>query len=165
MRKSMSPLTLLLAALSLPCLAAGPALADAAAAFTALDSAATKAAHELEADCLKDGMSDGKRKKGWKRSIAMGGGQWAFVVDGSKLACNHAALCGTGGCTTQIFSSASGTPKLIFDDQARGWKFVTPARGSPWLKLDMHGGFCGKTGMEVCNQRLDLENGKIVRVR
>lgn len=159
MGKSISPLTLLLAALVLPCLAAGPALAE-AAAFVALDKAATKAAHELEADCLKDG----KRKNGWKRSIALGGGQWAFVVDGSKLACNYAALCGTGGCTTRIFSSASGKPKLIFDDQARGWKFVTPATATPWLKLDMHGGFCGKTGMEACNQRLDLANGKMVRV-
>ena len=165
MRKSISPLAFLLAALALPWLAAPPALAEAATAFTSLDKAATKAADELEADCLKDGMSDGKRKSDWKRSIALGDGQWALVVDGSKLACNHAALCGTGGCTTQIFSSASGKPKLIFDDQARGWKFVTPATGTPWLKLDMHGGFCGKTGMEVCNQRLDLANGKMVRVR
>ena len=165
MRKSVSTLKFPLAALAMSCFAANPAHAAASTAFADGDKAAIQAAHGMETDCAKDGMAHGKRQKGWKSSVALGGGHWAFVVDGAKLACNYAALCGTGGCTTKVFSTAPGKPKLIFDDQARGWKFMTPATGRPWLKLDMHGGFCGKTGMEACNQKLDLESGQIKTTR
>ena len=165
MRKTVAPLRFLLAALALPLVATNPALAAASTAFETADKAATQAAQGLEAECAKGGMSHGKRQKGWKSSVALGDGHWAFVIDGAKLACNYAALCGTGGCTTKVFATAPGKPRLVFDDQARGWKIMTAATGRPWLKLDMHGGFCGKTGMEACNQRLDLESGQLTRIR
>jgi hypothetical protein len=134
--------------------------------FVAGEKLAIAAVRDMEAGCPKrPGTPAIKRGDGWKTSHAVGRDDWLFIVDGEKLECLTAAMCGTGGCALRVIAVMAGKPRTIFDEHARGWELIRPASGAPYVKLDMHGGVCGKAGFEECNQRLDLVTGKRSQIR
>jgi hypothetical protein len=134
--------------------------------FVAGEKQALAAVRQIEAGCPKRrGTPAVKRTDGWRTSHSIGSDDWLFVVDGEKLECLTAAMCGTGGCALHVISVIAGKPAVVFDEHARGWELIRPAGAAPYVKLDMHGGVCGKAGFEECNQRLDLKTGKRVQVR
>jgi hypothetical protein len=159
------------------CLAAGAAalssiapvhdaLAQTTPGFVTGEKQALAAVRRIEADCPKrSGTPAVKRSGGWKTSHSLGRDDWLFVVDGEKLECLTAAMCGTGGCALHVISVIAGKPEVIFDEHARGWKLIRPAGAAPYVKLDMHGSVCGKAGFEECNQRLDLKTGRRMQIR
>jgi hypothetical protein len=141
-----------------------PASAQTTPAFTAGQKAADAAARKIEKDCLQpEDVSARKRKPGWRTAVDLGQDDWAFVIAGEKLACIPASVCGTGGCQLGVVSSVSGQAKSIFQEQAREWKIIKPANGTPYIRMDQHGGSCGLAGSEACPQKLDLKTGKLTR--
>ena len=116
----------------------------------------------MEQACQQEGDNlPAKRKIGWVQEVNLGKGRHAWIVSGEKLKCIRAAVCGTGGCQLRVVYEADGVQNTVLDQQARGWKLVRPAGSTPFLRLDMHGGGCGKAGSAECFQKLDLETGEL----
>ncbi len=119
---------------------------------------------KMEKECLLEGEKPSvKRKPGFKQSVPLGNDTWAFVISGEKLQCIKASMCGSAGCQLKVISNASGSPKVIYGEQVRGWKLVNDAKKMPTLRLDVHGSHCGKSGSDACFETMDMRSGAVSR--
>lgn len=132
------------------------------AAYLAGDAAAKVAIAAMEKDCRFEDEPPHKRQPGFKKAVALGHENWAFIISGEKLACNHSSMCGTGGCQLSIIAVIEGVAKPVFARQVREWKLINKAHAQPYLQLDLHGGNCGKTGAEACPKKLNLSTGEFI---
>lgn len=128
-------------------------------AFREGNLVADKAISQMEQACEPlSGEMKTQRKPGFKQRFDLGKDQWIFIISGEKLACNHAYMCGTGGCQLRVISSTPQGADVIYDEQARGWKLLKAAHV---LKLDVHGSHCGKPGNAECYEQLNLDTGVV----
>ncbi len=117
---------------------------------------------KMEKECLlEDEKPSVKRKPGFRQSVPLGNDTWAFVISGEKLQCIKASMCGTAGCQLKVISNASGSSKVIYGEQVRGWKIINDAKKMPTLRLDVHGSHCGKSGSDACFETMDLGSGAV----
>jgi hypothetical protein len=141
------------------------AYAQTTPAFIIGERAAEAAARKIESECSDpDEPSTRKRKPGWKTALALGKDDWSFVINSEKLACIRAAVCGTGGCQLEVVTVISGQAKSVFKEQTRAWKIIKLTNATPYIRLDQHGGACGKAGVSACPQKLDLKTGEQTRL-
>jgi hypothetical protein len=87
-----------------------------------------------------------------------------WLIDYSKA--GIAGLCGTGGCGTIIYVSASsGAYVNTFDMQTRNFK-ITPSGPKTRLDTDVHGSNCGSFGAAECqlSYSWDQANGRWTEV-
>jgi hypothetical protein len=94
-----------------------------------------------------------------------GGEDW--VVDFAKLKCEGGEnpLCGSGGCTIQIYfwDGATGWD-LVFEDLVQSYKFGKEG-GKPMLYVTTPGTPCNKPVAETCKYTYRLEKDTVVPVK
>ncbi len=93
-----------------------------------------------------------------------GGEDW--LADYSKLKCEGAInpLCGSGGCTIQLYFWDGGTSwDLVFEDLVQSYKFGKKG-GKRFLHVTTPGTPCNKPITETCKYNYRLENDAVVPV-
>ncbi len=110
---------------ALSCMASAQgAAAQSTPGFLAGEKQAAAAVVKMESACPKRrGTAPVKRGEGWRTSHSIVQDDWVFVVNGEKLDCLTAAMCGTGGCALHIIAVIADKPRIVFDQAARGWEF------------------------------------------
>jgi hypothetical protein len=93
-----------------------------------------------------------------------GGEDW--VADYGKLKCEGGVnpLCGSGGCTIQLYFWDGGTSwDLVFEDLVQSYKFGTKG-GKHFLYVTTPGTPCNKPLTETCKYTYRLEKDAVVPV-
>jgi hypothetical protein len=88
-----------------------------------------------------------------------GDGRTDIVINHRDITCEGAlsAYCGTAGCHhVVLLARAGGRYRRILDGRIRA--YAVEGRG---LKLLLHGGFCGRGGVEACSRRYRLDGRRI----
>ncbi|MBB3981507.1 hypothetical protein GGR44_001154 [Sphingobium fontiphilum] len=121
-------------------LAAAPAMAQPPAEVTA---AVERQLEDSEADDLDLGQA--RRLYSNVDLTGQEAGDW--IVDFARMPA--AMMCGTGGCTLQIYVAGPDGYRLAFDRQVLGYK-IERGEGAPRLVTAEHGVHCGGTGSDEC---------------
>ena len=93
-----------------------------------------------------------------------GGEDW--IADYAKLKCEGGInpLCGTAGCTLQIYFWDGGAAwDVVFEDLVRSYKFGKSG-GKPMLYVTTSGVPCNKPVAETCKYTYRLEKDAVVPV-
>jgi hypothetical protein len=94
-----------------------------------------------------------------------GGEDW--LADYAKLKCDGGInpLCGSGGCTLQIYLWDGATSwDLLFEDLVQSYKFGKSG-GKPMLYVTTNGIPCNKAAAETCQWTYRLDKDAIVPVK
>ena len=93
-----------------------------------------------------------------------GGEDW--LVDYAKMKCEGAdnPLCGTGGCTLQLYFWDGATSwDLVFEDLVQKYKFGKK-NGKPTMTVTTSGDPCNKPSAQTCTYVYRLEHDEVVPV-
>jgi hypothetical protein len=136
------------ATVALAFLSTSAAVADTLPPLPHIAKAAVK---EMMQDCHK---TDFEKGFVFQKDVN-GDGIADIILDYEHATCdgqsNH---CGSGGCSVEIFASLKrGRYSYAYGGLVQGYEF-TKAAGLPAIKLDLHGSFCGKAGVEPCPSTL-----------
>lgn len=87
-----------------------------------------------------------------RKSDLNGDGRDDYIVDFRNAVCAErlSMFNGTGGWDLEIFVSQGRTRLVrVFTGRVRGYD-LSETPGSRTMTFDLHGGFCGKAGVEEC---------------
>ena len=74
-----------------------------------------------------------------------------WLIDTEKLDGAEGYYCGTGGCSTEIWSPSPTGYVRTFDNQVREIRFHwIKGRTYTWIEVDFHGSVCGTFGAAAC---------------
>lgn len=130
-------------------LAVGSAMAQPPAEVIA---AVERQLEESEADDIDPGQA--RRLYSSVELTGREAGEW--IVDFARMPA--AMMCGTGGCTMQVYVGGPDGYKLAFDRQVLGYKIERGGR-APRLVTAEHGVHCGGTGSEECRYAYGWASG------
>jgi len=89
-----------------------------------------------------------------------GDGVSDYVLDYGSFSCGGTRLfCGSAGCLTQVFASTDGTFVKVLDENVRDLAFKT-IKSRPAMLVGLHGGSCGKRGVDPCGATLYWNGSK-----
>lgn len=122
-------------------LAVGSAMAQPPAEVTA---AVERQLEDSEAD---DDIDLGQARRLYSNVDLTGGEAGDWIVDFARMPA--AMMCGTGGCTMQVYVAGAEGYRLAFDRQVLGYK-IERGGGASRLVTAEHGVHCGGTGSDEC---------------
>lgn len=98
-------------------------------------------------DSEADDLDLGQARRLYSNVDLTGGEAGDWIVDFARMPA--AMMCGTGGCTMQVYVGGPDGYRLAFDRQVLGYK-IERGGGAPRLVTAEHGVHCGGTGSDEC---------------
>lgn len=91
-----------------------------------------------------------------------GNGQTDYMIDTAQLGCS--AHCGSAGCVVELWLAGPNGLEQAYRGNVQGWT-VRELDGEQVIVFDVHGSWCGRTGVEPCQQIVTFKNGVSVETR
>lgn len=87
-----------------------------------------------------------------------------WYLDYDHYTCDGAGFCGSAGCKTTLFVSSPHGYTKVWDDNAQAMSFRTVG-GKAQAVFDLHGTYCGRTGVDACQKVIPLNGSRTTSTR